>query len=248
MKLIWTYNDSPVSLENDDYRKIIRINLAIQSIKAAKGLGYFTSMYCNKESANYFIKFVDEINILEQYDTPFWDCFKIDVLEKETGEFCLIDGDIILHNRLPEFTEDLVIDSFERRTCKRYYDLFDIIDTLNIKKYVKDWVNDKKLLIINHGIMYFKNESFKQIYLENWKNYGIFVTNNKDNIDDMVYASLTSQYILSILVKKYSINVKALSHSILEKNDYYIHYAGDNKFTNPIVPTNYIISDSKVLI
>ena len=95
MKLIWTYNGNPVNIDKVDYKTIIRINLYITSISTAKRLGYKTKLYCDINSVKYFEEFVDEIVVLEQYDTPFWDSYKIDVLEREEGEYCLINFIII---------------------------------------------------------------------------------------------------------------------------------------------------------
>jgi hypothetical protein len=248
MKLIWTYNGKPVSIDKIDYKTIIRINLYITSISTAKRMGYETIMYCDKHSVTYFESFVDKIVVLEQYDTPFWDSYKIDVLERETGDYCLIDGDIILHNKLPKFTADVTIDCLEIKTYKYYKPTIQLLTEIGIKDIIPEW-EDREQNMVNHGILHFKNEEIKKLYLQKWKLYGEFIIKHRDKIDDMVYASLTSQYLLLLICNSVNASIEPLSHALGKMNKYYTHYAGDMKFDNPKVPSDVIIKPyKKVLI
>lgn len=250
MRLIWTYNGKPVTIDKNPYKTIVRVNFYITSISIAKRMGYRVVMYCDRQSTKYFEEFVDEIYILPQYQTPFWDSYKIDVLEKETGEYCLIDGDILLHNKLPDMTDDLTIDCFEIKTFKKYYKpTIDLLTDLGVKEVIPEWENREQDMI-NHGIMCFQNENFKQLYLERWKRYGRFVEDNISKITDMTYASLASQYILVTLMNANpQWKVKNLSNKLGKPNEYYTHFAGDMKFENPRVPTDKIITyKNKVII
>ena len=246
MKLIWTYNGEPVSIDNQERKRIIRINYYITSISIAKRMGYHTVMYCDVNSVEYFKDFVDEIHILLQYNSPFWDSYKINVLEKETGDFCLIDGDILLHDRLPEMNADLTIDCFEVKTFKKYHKpTIDLMTNLGIQKIIPEWEN-KEQDMINHGIMYFRNDEFKNLYIDRWKKYGEFINENIEKIDDMVYASLASQYILVTLMNKNpQWKVESLTNKLGKPGTYYTHFAGDMKFDNPIVPETGIIKVRK---
>ena len=243
MRLIWTYNGNPVTIDKSDKKTIIRINYYITSISIAKRMGYETVMYCDSNSEKYFKGFVDELYILPQYESPFWDTFKIDVLEKEKGVFCLIDGDIILHNKLPEFDTDLTIECFEVKTFRKYYKpTIDLLTELGIKEVIPEWENREQNMI-NHGIMCFQNENFKQLYLKRWKQYGKFINENCDKIEDMTYASLASQYILVCLMNANpQWTVKNLSDKLGKPNQYYTHYAGNMKFDNPRVSEDEIIT------
>lgn len=250
MRLIWTYNGNPITIDKNPYKTIVRINFYITSMSIAKRMGYKVVMYCDRSSSKYFEGFVDEMYILPQYKTPFWDSYKIDVLEKETGEYCLIDGDILLHNKLPDMTDDLTIDCFEVKTFKKYYKpTIDLLTDLGVQEVIPEWENREQNMI-NHGIMCFQNENFKQLYLERWKRYGRFVDDNLSKITDMTYASLASQYILVTLMNANpQWKVKNLSNKLGKPNEYYTHFAGDMKFENPRVPTDKIITyKNKVII
>lgn len=243
MRLVWTYNGNPVTLDKSDYKTIVRINYYITSISIAKRMGYKTVMYCDKFSFKYFHTLVDEIYVLPQYDTPFWDVYKIDVLERESGDYCLIDGDILLHDKLPELTADLTIDCFEIKTFKNYYKpTIDLLTELGIKEVVPEWENREQNMI-NHGIMCFRNDTFKHLYLERWKSYGEFINKNRDKIEDMTYASLASQYVLVVLMNANpQWKVQNLSNKLGKPNEYYTHFAGDMKFDNPKVPSDKLIT------
>lgn len=243
MRLIWTYNGNPVTIDKSEYKTIIRINFYITSISIAKRMGYRTVMYCDRNSEQYFNGFVDELHILPQYESPFWDTFKIDVLEKEKGKFCLIDGDIILHNKLPEFTADLTVECFEVKTFKNYYKpTIDLLTELGINEVIPEWENREQNMI-NHGIMCFNSEDFKKLYIDRWKRYGRFIGDKRDKIEDMTYASLVSQYILVCLMNSNpQWEVKNLSNKLGKPNEYYTHYAGNMKFENPRVPFDKLIT------
>ena len=49
--------------------------------------------------------------------------------------------------------------------------------------------------MINHGILYFKDDNVKNLYITKWKEYGEFVIKNKDKIDGLIL-----QFCLACLV------------------------------------------------
>ena len=109
MKLIWTYDINAKQLS--EVNRTILTNYYILSIKSAKNLGYYTIMYCNSSIKDFWSDYVDEVNEVDNYENSLlWDSFKIKVLEERDDEFCLIDGDVILHDRLPEFYNEVDID------------------------------------------------------------------------------------------------------------------------------------------
>lgn len=248
MKLIWTYN-SNVTFGNQmgqktSEREIILVNYYICSIKSAIQLGYYTIIYCDEESVIHFKNIANEIIILNSYEnSPLWDSFKIKVLEERNDEFCLIDGDIILHSRLPEFTSDITFDSYEMNNFNyNYKDVLNYLTNLGISNVVECWEN-KKIPIISCGILNITNQSLKNNYVSYWKKYNQFVLHHLNKFDIDLITMVGAQYLLSLL--SYNSSHTKLSNLVGIDNSYYKHYCGPLKYTNPIVPTNYLIYKSQ---
>ena len=248
MKLIWTYNSNVVfgkEVGNHTPERIrILINYYIHSIQTANNLGYYTIIYCDARSKYYFNDIADEVIVVSSMEqSPLWDSFKIKVLEDRTDEFCLIDGDVILHSKLPEFLEDIMFDSYELNNFKHNYkSILDDLESIGIQSEITDWVN-MQIPIISCGLLSIRNESLKEKYIYNWKLYNKFIIKNIDKVDIDLATMVGAQYLLSILARE--VSHKKLSDLVGIDNPYYKHYCGPIKYNNPIVPTNYIINNLK---
>jgi hypothetical protein len=265
MKLVWTFDSMQLKHKKD--WQFILINYYLESIKKAKELGYYTIIYTNIDCKNYFIKIADEVIVLTNSDSPLFDWMKIEVLKSRTDTFCLIDGDLILHKRLPEFTSDLVYDSPETNAWGTYNRIIKLLDTIDIGNEIDYW-STKKVDVFNCGILYINNTEFKELYIKNWEIANKFVKNNiskftttlvMDNLENFernevligigtttYHATATcSQYYLTILANQLGISTTNLQKETNIKGDYYIHYTGGEKYKNPKVP---LIIKNKTLL
>lgn len=237
MKLIWTYNSNvtfgkEVGIHTPE-KVTILLNYYVHSIQKAIKLGYQTVIYCNSSSSKHFEDVADEVVIVDSYeDSPLWDSFKIKVLEDRYDDFCLIDGDVILHNKLPEFTTDIMFDSYEVNNFNsNYKDTLNDLTSMGVVNEVDVWVN-KKLPIVSCGVLSIKNDKLKQDYITNWKKYNRFIIDNLDKVEIDSATMIGAQYLLTILSQDSSRT--NLSNLVGGVNPYYRHYCGPVKYNNPI--------------
>lgn len=251
MKLIWTYNSDvnfgvQVGLHTPE-RQTILLNYYIHSIKTAGKLGYYTIIYCDSKLTDYFQDVADEVIVCGSYEkSPLWDSFKIKVLEERTDDFILIDGDVILYNKLPNLTSDITFDSYEINNFKlNYKEILNDLTNIGIGEVLDVWVN-KQLPIISCGVLSIKNNDLKQKYVSNWKIYNKFIIDNIDKVDIDFATMVGAQYLLTILAQE---NTKTnLSNLVGGDNEYYKHYCGPVKYNNPLVAVNYTIHNLKKIL
>jgi hypothetical protein len=256
MKLIWTYDgQTPMNKLSNEGRKYL-LNYYILSITNAKKFKYKTSIYVDSVSAEFFTGLVDEMHIVSnKYNSLLFDYLKIQVIEDEKAEeYCLIDGDLILHQRLPIFNSDIVFDTYEISNWKYdYEEHLQILNRLNIKKYIPDW-NIEEKPILNCGLLYIKDLNIKNEYVDDWKIYNQFINDNISNntIDSNSLPALTSigaQYLLTLLVNKHKLNLNAINSKMGEDGKYYKHFYGYSKYNSGnVFPTNYSAEKIKSII
>lgn len=241
MKLIWTYDINAKQLS--EVNRTILTNYYILSIKSAKNLGYYTIMYCNSSIKDFWSDYVDEVNEVDNYENSLlWDSFKIKVLEERDDEFCLIDGDVILHDRLPEFYNEVVIDGYEiMNWYSEYLPTIEKLTELNISDVIDLW-ECKRHYVMSCGILYIKTPEIRKTYVNLWKLFNQFVISNKDSIDTYRATGVGAQFLLTLMVKKNNLRYNSLSSHFGDRNEYYQHFFGDNKYKHPLVPTDTIIT------
>jgi hypothetical protein len=244
MKLIWTYNSDVVFGNqfgvNTPEMKVILLNYYIHSIQTAIKLNYHTIIYCDSKSYTHFKNVADEVIIVDNYEnSPLWDSFKIKVLEDRDDDFCLIDGDVILHNKLPQFTTDVVFDSYELNNFKNNYkDILNYLSSVGIENELEFWEN-KQLPIISCGILSIRNKELKDLYVSNWKLYNQFISKYINDVDIDLATMVGAQYLLSLLSQK--VSHTKLSNLVGYDNPYYKHHCGPGKYNTPLVPTDNLI-------
>jgi hypothetical protein len=246
MNLVWVYNgdvkfDSHVG-ETTPERKIIHINYYVQSILSGKKYGYNTIMYCDVNSVDYFKEVVDEIVIVDPTNLSLlYDSFKIYVLEnRDDSDYCIIDGDVILHNRLPEFTGDIMFDSYEVSNFKHTYkNTLQQLTDLNIKDELPMWENIQ-LPIISVGLLSIKNQELKKYFINNYNTFYNFISKHKEVLNLDFATAIGSQHLLAVSSKNYI--RQPLSDVVGDDNPYYKHHCGPVKYYRPIVPTTYLIN------
>lgn len=248
MRLIWTF-DSSVFVDNlADSKRNILINYYILSIDRAKKLGYTTTIYCDEGSVNYFNEICDEIIVVtNKYDSPLYDYMKIQVLEEQPDdEYCLIDGDIILNFRLPEFKTDITFDAYEvhfnntKNWSKDYEETVTHLTSLGIVDYIPEW-SIMRGYVMNCGILSIKTQKNRDLYINSWKNYNNFIKNNIENLSMRNLTNIGAQYLLTILRDYYSISSEQMSEGFGKKGYYYTHDAGNTKYVTPIVSKTQIL-------
>ena len=249
MKLIWTYNyhakvGQNVGLQTPE-RRIIMVNYYILSIQSAKKLGYYCIMYCDETYSDIFAKIVDEIYIIPS--TPkneyLWDGYKIEALKLRTddGEYCLIDGDIILKKKLPISSTTLMFDSYEVKNWRSDYEkVIQQMTDLKIQNLIPEWIN-KKQPIISTGILYLNNTNFKNLYIEKWEMCKDLVMKYSEEIDNDYATMVISQYLLTLLVNHHLITYTKLANIVGGECEYYKHHCGSLKYNKPIVETRFIV-------
>ncbi len=239
MRLVWTYDCSSKDLTETERTTLV--NYYILSINSAKKLGYHTIMICNENDIGFWDSYVDEVKYCN-LNSPLWDSFKMYALLTIRGEYYLIDGDVILHNKLPPIETDVVFDSYEiLNWTNEYQPTIDILTDLGIKKIIPYW-NTNRIPIMNCGILKINNRMARLLYLIDWKLFNEFVIDNIDSIDTKYATGVGAQYLLSLIVNEYNLSTTNLTDNLGDYGRYYQHYYGSQKYTSPIVPTINTIS------
>ena len=247
MKLIWTYDDKMDKGESNSRNRIILINYYIQSILRAKQFGYETVIYCNANLEQYFKDIVDELVIVESYeDSIVWDYMKVKVMEDRDDEFCLIDGDIILHDKLPDFETDIAFDTYETANwVDEYSETTKQLEDIGIKDVIEYWDSYRKP-VISTGIFYLAPQ-FRQDYVAEFKRCNKFINENKDtNTFHKDFISLVGgQYLLTLFVNDRGLSKSNFTNNMGEYGKYYKHHFGKSKFENPLVSTTTIYNTNQ---
>jgi hypothetical protein len=251
MKLVWTYNILAKVGNKTEERKTILINYYIISIQEAKKLGYYCVMYTDSFSVKYFENLVDEIHVFDNYENSVqWDCYKIKVLEDRDDDFCLIDGDVILQSKLPEFKADVVFDTYEVANWKIEYEpVIKQFTELGIGDILEEW-DDTKKYVFSCGILYFKDNKYKKLYVQQWKKYNNFLNEKlKDNKIDIDVATMVGgQYLVTLIANHNNLSTSYLTTLLGNDGPYYKHHCGIMKYDRPIVPRDRIIDLSKKVL
>ncbi len=235
MNLIYTF-DININKDNKSKLDIIK-SYYINSIKSAKKLGYFTEIYTN---CNEFDNYVDKKHIVKSdYDLVFWDRLKLIPLDTTDG--LLVDGDIIFHNILPTLDDniDMYFDAWESY-IPEYSDAINELTTLGIRDIIPEWDTGPQRFV-NIGILKINNIELKKLWVDRWwKLYNFYLENKFKLKNDSIYGTIASQYLLSLVSKKFKI--KNLSNLLGKNNGYYTHFVGQQKYRNNPLPisTNII--------
>jgi hypothetical protein len=251
MKLVWTYNILAKVGNKTEERKTILINYYIISITNAKKLGYYCIIYTDSFSAKYFKDLVDEIHVVDNYENSVqWDCYKILALEQRNDDFVLIDGDVILHSKLPDFNEDVIFDTYEVMNWKIEYEpVVNQFEELGIGEILEEWDSTKKP-VFSCGILYFKDDKYKKHYVKQWKKYNNFLNEKlKTNTIDVDVATMVGgQYLVTLIANHFNLTTSHLTSVLGAMGPYYKHHCGHLKYNNPIVPNDHIIQTAKKIL
>jgi hypothetical protein len=202
------------------------------SMISAKKLGYRTILYTNPDKTEIFKEYADEIITAENYeDSPLFDSFKIKVLEERNDDFYLIDGDVILSSRLPEFDADVTFDAYETRYWKTTYgDPIKELLSLGISEEMPIFNKTKAQKIFNCGLLRITNPDVAIKYISMWKEFNYFIKNNILKLK-LEQTAVGAQYILTLISNDMGAKCIPISEFLGDQNKYYRHYAGKLKYT-----------------
>ena len=248
MRLIWTFDSGVFVDDLANTKKNILINYYIFSIGRAKTLGYTTTMYCDENSLLYFDGLCDNIIIAKnKYNSPLYDYMKIQVLEDQIDDdYCLIDGDLILNFRLPNFKSEITFDAYEvhfnntENWSKDYEETVNKLTELGISEYIPEWTVSRGY-VINCGILSIKPQKNRNLYIKSWINYNNFIKKNIDKLNMRNLTNIGAQYLLTILRDYHNLSSEQMSEGFGKKGYYYTHDAGNTKYITPMVPIGDLI-------
>jgi hypothetical protein len=242
-KLIWGLYFEDEDLNQNLYTLI---NFHRLSITNANKLGYdcvlYTPHYLHKYFTDLTVKLVD----IPKVGNVFFDYVKNYILKVEKGMYFIIDGDLILNQRLPTINADLIYEKKEPQSWELFYkNEVETLTNLGIGDIIPEWTGKKRFDILNIGLVYVKEDNFKEIWIDRWDKVKHFVeTNIKENQSS--YTPIAAQYMLTELVDYYKLDVKDFKTN--SSKDTYIHYMGNVKNTISFIPTNKILTFNQTLI
>lgn len=186
-----------------------------------------SKIYTTKDCVNLFHDIVDEVVIIDsEYETYFQDDLKFYVLQNEIVPFTLIDGDIILDNKLNISNEDVVYEKLIKDNPNDGYFIKmrkHLLD-YNVESYFPYWKNFD--YTYNLGIVHVNNSQFVSGFIseynkfKNWYKVNIDVI-NPDLKNEAVIEMATCTYFLSMYL---ILNNKSIG--VLNKTNSFTHYSG----------------------
>ena len=220
-KLIYTYKKGLHHLlhviDSEDIVAIYR-ECIIQNNKFYKSVIYTTS-----DSVHLFEDIVDEVKIIDSsYDVFFQDDLKFYVLQNENAPFTIIDGDIILDNKLNITNEEVV---YEKTVSDVHlFKMRQYLLDYNVEDYFNYWKNYD--YTYNLGIIHINDTKFVNHFIKEYTKLKKWYVTNVESKNptlkyDTVIEMATCTYFLSMFleVHKYSIGV-------LNKTNSFTHYSG----------------------
>lgn len=242
MDLVWTYSPKlkrrPVKYNVD--QKCI-CYLYENSINEGRKF-HNTWLYTDREGAEKLGHLVDNLIIIpEELELYFLDDIKFYVIEKHTGPFCLIDGDLILKSPIEIDSNTVGVEKHLNYKNSYYYPYNKILDAEGIGGVVDFWEKDQDTF--NIGLIHipenFPKQEFLQIYSEVKSFYKTDIEPKYKFLENNVCIEMsTCTYLLSLFV-----NHKGISYVYLDSTTKFKHYSGTYlkyKFCNNIIPRTII--------
>lgn len=234
------------------------VNYYQQSIKSAAELGYEVKLLCCSTFARFFDgnKHVKVIHKNDSTSSRLFDFNKCRVLNNFEEDFVLIDGDIILKERLNLGTADLIYETKcytgesnlikDQRKDKTWYKWYkpyvNKLTELGIDKIIPEWTGKRLDFVHNIGLLYFNNYFLKKLYIDRWTKFDEFVTNAK--LDNSIkYTVVGAQYLLTEIINYHNFSYSEFNPSEFD------HNIGVYKFTFPKVSKSEIrLEDKKSML
>lgn len=234
-KLVWAF----YHVEDKSEKFFTYINFNRLSIKRASSLGY----KCKLITPEFLFKYFNDLDLeLEEFNSSyshFFDYTKHYILTNEKEPYIVIDGDLILNSRLPDLEADLIYEKPEVNNWSSMYEKY-VNDCSNndIKDIIPEWTGNKRLEIINIGLINLLNSELKELYLDRWSKFRMFIeSHNFDNLVD--YAITGSQYLLTEILDYHKFT--AIDYRRNSNKNTYKHYLGNAKFNRSFIPKDKLL-------
>lgn len=253
MTLVYTFTSQFTQLlhPGKDIDKIITtyVNYYRRSIKSALKLGYKVELYISSDLVYNFKDLRIQVHTFDNIKSGLFDFHKAILLRERKDNFMLVDGDIDFHKKIPISEQDLIFDDRcvlksnsiysdvkAEKTWVHYYKPYiENLDLLNIKSVIPEWTGKRLNFVHNIGVLYFNNKKLKELYVDRWFKFNLFVNNKIDN--PIPYTVIGAQYLLSEIVNHHSFT------SEIVPQECYTHNLGKEKFTHPTVPATKLDKD-----
>jgi len=231
MKLIWTYSSSlRKNYISDKVTEKLIIELYHKSIESAKRF-HSTKVYTTEKDRHYFEGIVDELVLLPtDLDLYFMDDIKFYVLLNETNPYTLIDGDLILNEKL--YLNNFTL-GFEKIVPyeNSYYSKYNkILESAGIEEIVPFWKPNQYcfnigLITVNSNIDFI---DFYKIYskLKLW-----YKSEIEPKFSFMKAGVCIEMSICTYLLSQFVFS-KGFNYDIYEKYISFNHYSGTNQKLN----------------
>ena len=210
------------------------------SMQRAKNLGHSIKFYGCSSSLRYLKGFYDTSVNIDNIDLIITDDLKIYIHSQEKLGAITIDGDIILSKKLRiQETADITLEQkeiFVPNSPWQTESLFKIIDVF--KKYNIDTkFNNFSFTpnyLFNVGILQFKNESVKNLFISSYYKLRNYYLENIEPIEKLIpqgliVSTVICQYYFTSICK--ILNIKVSFTDRIQENKY-IHLNGQFKFNN----------------
>ena len=169
MRIIYSFN---TSVGDDDYFKGVNLehNFLFYELSIRLCRQYYpVTLYTDEYGAERLGHLVDEVKMLKKDPENYiWSEPKFEAISNETGDFLHVDGDLFITKPFTLNDSDVYYDHTEVTLHEYYYkeNLKNFTD-YGIDKVFPEW-SSKYLGAFNIGIMGFRTDEIKNIYLDRY--------------------------------------------------------------------------------
>lgn len=223
MRIIYSFN---TGIEEDYFKgDNLENNFKFYELSIRLARQYYpVTLYTDEYGASRLGHLVDEVKFLEKDPSNYiWSEPKFEAISRETGDFLHLDGDLFIVKPFNKPDADLYFDHIEHGLYEIYYkDNLENFDKYGIKERFPEW-SKEYTGAFNIGIMGFRNDEIKNIYLDRYYSMKEWFFNEYPLRDETVLASMTiGEHGLSCLSNEYGWE----SVPLIEHNQYLHMYSG----------------------
>ena len=235
MKLIWGLQQRN---KNQLHSQFV-YDMFYISIQMAKDLGYQTVLYGTTDAIKELGECVDEIYNTDKLEYKFFDDLKVHIWETRTDDYLILDGDVFLHSPLVfKNTNSFVwVDSIVKKQKSGYAkDCLDILNSFKLEDTIPEWNPETKISFSTGLVRWKGNNGLLKYYIDSYKKLRNWFLKNEKQINEMnseldSKKSLISHYVCEHLLQRI-VEYYGLGYEVLENENSYYHYQGQNKFEN----------------
>lgn len=233
MKLIYS-----LARKSNELHSEFIYNMFFISMRMAKDLGYKIVLYGTYDAIERLSNLCDEVVNIDWFEYKMHDDIKVHIWETRTDDYCTIDGDLFLHNRIfIEDTNKLYVERTDNILTDEARQALILFNEYNPTKIVSEWQYNENSC--NTGLVRWGNDlNFKNIYIEKYWKFRDWYLENQYNMKDKHWLlsykeSVPSHFICENLL------YQLLNYHQIDFNDFYdnsnnlyTHWVGPDKFTD----------------